>query len=241
MFHVERGAAMFHVKPVHPMPSSLPPLSRDELARGLAPFSSEPLDERALDALHAHYLELSVWNRRLSLIGPGTLGEILVRHYGESLAALPLIPADARHGLDVGSGGGFPGFVLAAARPGLAMTLVEARERKWAFLSAAARKAALPCRCLNARVAVPLPAGLPASLDVVTARALKLEPDVLGALAERLGPRGRVLLWVGEDDPELPPELEPGTSVGIPGSRRRRILELRRTERERPRERQETR
>lgn len=211
------------------MPFSLPPLSREQLAEGLAPLSPEPLDDRAVDALLAHYRELSVWNQRLSLIGPGTLNEILERHYGESLAALPLIPESARYGLDIGSGAGFPGLVLAAARPGLEVTLVEARERKWAFLSAAARKASLPCQCLNVRVEVPLPAGLPAKLDVVTARALKLESEVLGALAERLGPEGRVLLWVGEDDPPWPPSLEPGRVVRIPGSRSRRILELRRS------------
>lgn len=216
------------------MPFALPPLHRDQLIEGLARVSppSEPLDDRAVDALLAHYRELSVWNQRLSLIGPGTLGEILERHYGESLAALPLIPADACFGLDAGSGAGFPGLVLAAARPGLEMTLVEARERKWAFLSAAARKASLPCRCLNVRVELPLPAGLPASLDVVTARALKLDPDVLGALAERLGPEGRVLLWVGEDVPPLPPNLVCGRTVRIPGSRSRRILELRRERQE---------
>lgn len=207
------------------MPFALPSLSRDALAEGLAPFSPEPLDGRALDALHAHYRELSAWNQRLSLIGPGTLGEVLERHYGESLAALPLVPNGA--GLDIGSGAGFPGLVLAAARPGLAMTLIEAREKKWAFLSAAARKASLPCQCLNVRVSVPLPAGVPASLDLVTARALKLDRDVLGALAERLSPDGRVLLWLGEEDPELPASLAPGRSVKIPGSQRRRILELR--------------
>lgn len=215
------------------MPFALPQLSREDLVRGLADLSPEPLDDRAVDALLVHYRELSLWNRRLSLIGPGTKREILARHYGESLAALPLIPSGARFGLDIGSGAGFPGLVLSAARPGMEMTLVEAREKKWAFLSASAGKASLPCRCLNVRVSVPLPAGLPASLDVVTARALKLDPPVLGALAERLGPGGRILLWVGEEDPDLPPVLAPGDSVKIPGSERRRILEIRRTDRER--------
>ena len=212
------------------MPFALPPISRKNLAKGLADLSPEPLDGRALDALHAHYQELSVWNRRLSLIGPGTIDEVLERHYGESLAALALIPSKARVGLDIGSGAGFPGLVLAAPRPGLEMTLVEAREKKWAFLSAAARKASLPCRCLNVRVSVPLPAGIPASLDLVTARALKLDPDVLGALAERLGPDGRILLWLGEESPALPAALVPGRSVKLPGSERRRILELNRQE-----------
>lgn len=210
------------------MPFALPPIQRDPFAEDLARIAPEPLDDRVVDALLVHYRELSAWNQRLSLIGPGTLGEILARHYGESLAALPLVPELAQYALDIGSGAGFPGLVLAAARPGLEMTLVEARERKWAFLSAAARKTSLPCRCLNVRVEVPLPAGLPASLDVVTARALKLDTDVLGALAERLSPEGRILLWVGEDDPPWPPELAPGRVVRIPGSRSRRILELRR-------------
>ncbi|HEX7181749.1 MAG TPA: RsmG family class I SAM-dependent methyltransferase [Thermoanaerobaculia bacterium] len=210
------------------MPFPLPQISRSDFAAEIAALSPEPLADPSVDALHAHYQELSRWNRRLSLIGPGTAGEILARHYGEALAALPLVPRGARHGLDIGSGAGFPGLVLAAARPGLEMTLAEAREKKWAFLLAAARRASLPCRCLNVRVGVPLPAGLPASLDVVTARALKLEPEVLGALAERLGPDGRILLWIGEEDPDLPPELSPSGTIKLEGSARRRILQLRR-------------
>ena len=206
----------------------LPDISRDDFGVGLRRLSPEPLDERAIDALYSHYKDLALWNRRMSLIGPGTAGEILARHYGESLAALPLLPADARRGLDLGSGAGFPGIVLAAARPGLEMTLAEARERKWAFLSAAARRAALPCRCLDVRVQVPLPAGLPESLDVITSRALRLGPDVWSALASRLDADGRVLLWVGEHDPELPAELTACGSLPLAGSEKRRVLALRR-------------
>lgn len=210
------------------MPFALPDIALPAFGAALASLSPEPLDERTVAALHAHYEELGRWNRRLSLIGPGTADEILARHYGESLAALPLVPLGARAALDIGSGAGFPGLVVAAARPGLALTLVEARERKWSFLLAAARRAALPCRCLNVRVHLPLPAGLPETLDVVTARALKLEPDLLGALAGRLSPDGRILLWVGEHDPDLPPELTPSGSVRLAGSERRRILTLQR-------------
>jgi 16S rRNA (guanine527-N7)-methyltransferase len=210
------------------MAFSLPEISRAGLAEGLRRLSPEPLDERAIDALYAHYRELALWNRRMSLIGPGTANEILARHYGEALAALPLLPVAARRGLDLGSGAGFPGIVLAAARPGLEMTLVEARERKWAFLSAAARKAALPCRCLDVRVQLPLPAGLPESIDVITSRALRLDSEVWGALASRLDANGRVLLWVGEHDPELPPDLTACGSLPLAGSEKRRVLALRR-------------
>ena len=213
------------------MAFDLPSLSRSEFAAGIAPLSPEPLSGAVVDALFAHYQELARWNRRTNLIGPGTAGEILARHFGESLAALPLVPAGsdiARVGLDLGSGAGFPGLVLAASRPGLEMTLAEAREKKWAFLSAAARRASLPCRCLNVRVQVPLPAGLPESIDVITSRALRLDPETWGALANRLAPEGRILLWAGENDPDLPPDLVACGGVKLAGSERRRILALRR-------------
>lgn len=211
------------------MPFPLPFLSLESFATEIAKHSPEPLSPRAVEALHAHYQELSLWNQRLSLVGPGTAGEIVGRHYGESLAALPLLPEEARVGLDLGSGAGFPGIVLAAARPGLEMTFVEAREKKWAFLLAAVRRASLPCSALNVRVGVPLPAGLPARLDLVTTRALKLDPEMLDALAERLSDHGCLLLWVGGEDPELPPALSVDGSIPLPGSERRRILRLRRS------------
>jgi 16S rRNA G527 N7-methylase RsmG len=107
------------------------------------------------------------------------------------------------------------------------MTLAEARERKWAFLSAAARRAALPCRCLDVRVQLPLPTGLPESIDVITSRALRLAPEVWSALARRLSPGGRILLWAGEHDPELPPELVSCGDLPLAGSEKRRILALR--------------
>jgi 16S rRNA (guanine(527)-N(7))-methyltransferase RsmG len=208
------------------MARGLPALSREQFGRGVAALSPELLADRAMDSLFVHYQELCRWNDHAGLIGRGTFDEILARHYGESLAALTLIPQGPGHGLDLGSGGGFPGLVVAAARPELEMTLLEPREKKWSFLATAARKAGLSCRCLSARVASPLPAGLPESIDLVTVRALRLERDVLGALAERLRPEGSILLWVGAQEPDLPPALRRQTSVSLPGSERRRILRL---------------
>lgn len=210
------------------MAFDLPSITRNDFAAEIAALSPEPLEERSVAALYAHYEELARWNRRTNLIGRGTAGEILERHFGESLAALPLLPDSARVGVDLGSGAGFPGLVLAAARPGLEMTLAEARERKWAFLLAAARRASLPCRCLNVRVQVPLPAGLPERIDVITSRALRLDSETWGALANRFAAEGRVLLWAGEIDPDLPPDLVACGSVKLAGSERRRILALRR-------------
>lgn len=208
------------------MGAKLPAMSKAAFEAGIAAVSPEPLAPRATAVLYAHYLELARWNERLGLIGPGTADDVMVRHYGEALAALPLIPASAQRGVDLGSGAGFPGLVLAAARSNLDMTLVEAKEKKWSFLVAAARKAALPCQCLNVRVASPLPAGLPESVDLMTVRALKLETDVLEAFATRLTPGGSMLLWVGERDPALPRGLLPHASLQLAGGERRRILQV---------------
>lgn len=207
--------------------TAIPPtLSAHEFEAGLVALSPEPLPAGCAAALFHHYQELLLWNQRLALMGPHAEEVILERHYGEGLAALHLIPPSARVGLDIGSGAGFPGLVIAAARPQLQMTLTEARERKWSFLATAVRKAALSCRCLNVRVASPLPAGLPEHIDLVTVRALKLEKAILADLAQRLTAQGRMLMWLGERDPELPAQLAPAGNIRLAGGLRRRILAL---------------
>lgn len=207
------------------MAAPLPQISEAELRRRLEEAGT-PVEPEVAARLHAYYEELRRWNRALSLVGPGTAREIVERHFAESLHALPLIPPGARTLVDVGSGAGFPGVVLAAALPDVAVTLVEPRQRRWAFLRAACRRAALPCRCLGARVESSLPSGLPERIDVVTIRALKLPPDALGALASRLSEVGRVLVWAGAAEPEAPRCLERDREVPIPGSLHRRIVEL---------------
>jgi hypothetical protein len=73
-----------------------------------------------------------------------------------------------------------------------------------------------------------LPTGLPESIDVITSRALRLDSNVWSALASRLNADGRVLLWAGEHDPELPAELISCGGLPLAGSEKRRILALRR-------------
>lgn len=209
------------------MGATLPELPLAAFVARLRACSPRRLSEVAEQALHQHYQELRRWNPRLSLVGPGTAAQIVERHYGESLAALPLLSPGARL-LDVGSGAGFPGLVLAAAEPSLEVTLVEARQRKWAFLAAARRAAALSCVCVNATVGAASESGLPALVDVVTVRALKLPPRDLDGLALRLAPGGFLLLWSGENDPVLPDSLSIVDRLSLPGQHRW-ILRLRPT------------
>ncbi len=212
------------------MGSQLPPFTETRFCRELARISPVELPESVLHALYLHYLELRRWNPRLSLVGPGTASEILLRHYGESLAALPLIRTTDRNLVDLGSGGGFPGLVLAAACPALPgcalrVTLVESKERKWAFLRTVIRRSGLSCDCLNARVGRPLPGEFPHEIDVVTCRALMISPGLLEALCER-SPRARYLFWLGEATPQLPAGLRASRELPLAESLHRRILEV---------------
>lgn len=186
-------------------------------------LASDLLSAEVLAALEAHYRQLLRWNPRLSLVGPGTADEIVERHYGESLAALPLLAPTDRTLLDLGTGGGFPGIPLAIARPDLSVVLAEARQRKWAFLETALRSVgairALSCRCLNARVGDPLPMGWPESLDVVTMRAVRCDPVLLQTI-HRHSPSVRFLLWLAEIEPDLPRGWENGREIELYGARR---------------------
>ncbi len=206
---------------------ALAPLNSQELAQAFARVSPFPLGEESLAALSVHYRALRRWNRSLSLIGPGTVAAVFERHYGEALALLPWIDRNWSRLVDVGSGGGFPGLILSAAVPSLEVTLVEPRERKWAFLQSVARKAALPCRCLNARVDDPLPSDLPEQFDILTVRALKLSAVVLESLARHLAPDGRFFLWVGQEEPSLPDCLVVDRELRLQGSECRRIRSCR--------------
>lgn len=192
----------------------------DELRRAGAP----PLAGRALAALHTHYLELARWAPTVDLIGPGVAAELFERHYVESLAGLSWLPRAPFRMLDLGSGAGFPGFVLAAVRPDAETWLVEPRERRAAFLAAAARKAGLGLRVVAARVG-PNAAELPDRIAVVTVRALRLDPPLVRALAPRLAPGARLLAWTGADPPELPASFSAGRTELLAGSRDRHLRE----------------
>ena len=209
------------------MGAELPSLERQEFDSRLQQCSPVALAAPVRELLYLHYQELRRWNRTLSLVGPSRGEDIVERHYGESLAAVPLIGKEDKKVVDLGSGAGFPGLVLALAIPELEVFLVEARERKWAFLTAVCRKAALSATCLNARVGATLPEGVPEKIDVVSSRALKLSTDVLAAVNQRLSPAGQILLWTGKTDPRMPPGLTIVASRGLPGATARRLLQVR--------------
>jgi 16S rRNA (guanine527-N7)-methyltransferase len=97
-----------------------------------APFAN--LSQEQMWALWRHFELLTRWNARMNLTRVAGLAEASRIHYAESLFAAIYIPAGVQTVIDVGSGAGFPGFVLAVARPDLQVTLLESDQRKAAFL-----------------------------------------------------------------------------------------------------------
>ena len=126
-----------------------------------------PVSRETLARLEAYAALLTQWSARINLLGRDTLPDLWRRHMLDSAQLLPLLPDNTQSLIDLGSGAGFPGLVLAILGvPGV--ELVEADSRKAAFLREAARVAEAavtirPCR-ISAVPAHPV--------DVVTARAL---------------------------------------------------------------------
>lgn len=147
-----------------------------------------------LDTLVEHLLK---WNRAINLVARSTLDELWTRHILDSAQIFDLAPASARHWADIGSGGGFPGLVVAiiAAEkaPSLRVTLVEADRRKSEFLRSAGRECGISVEVIAERVeAVP-----PLGADVLSARALAPLPVLLGHAERHLAPGGIALFPKG--------------------------------------------
>ncbi|MEM6702631.1 MAG: RsmG family class I SAM-dependent methyltransferase [Acidobacteriota bacterium] len=191
----------------------------ESLARSLGTQPPLELSER----LSVHYAELKRWNRVHGLVGRNESADFVERHYAESL-----IGADELEGrqrlLDIGSGGGFPGLVLAAARPNLDVWLVESRGKKAAFLRATAERMGLRARCLSCRIERALPAELPEEVDSLSLRAVKLPPPVWQSLASRYGSGVRALVWAGPSEPELPSVWRFQRERRLPSGGGRRLL-----------------
>lgn len=132
------------------------------------------------------------WNASLNLIAARDSGVLWDRHIADSLQLVPLMPDGVTRAIDLGTGGGFPGLVLAIAT-GVRFDLIESDRRKASFLRTAVLETGATatvhcCRIEDARVE---PAGL------VTARALAPLPRLLPLAARFLTADGVCLLMKG--------------------------------------------
>jgi len=167
--------------------SRAPPLD----AQGFAEIIS--VSRETLARLEAYAALLTRWSARINLVGSSTIADLWRRHILDSAQLWPLLPVSARHVIDLGSGAGLPGLVLAVlGAPGV--ELVEADSRKCAFLREAARVTEVDVTIRPCRIqAVP-----PHPVDVVTARACAPLDRLLGFAEPFLASGSEALFLKGE-------------------------------------------
>jgi len=178
---------------------ALSPCSAADKAAALAltPVSREA--ESRLDRYVALLLE---WQAKTNLVAPSTLPMLWTRHISDSLQLLSLAPS-AKIWIDLGSGGGFPGIVLACALAETAgghIHLIERNAKKAAFLREALRVTSAPGTVHLADIG-DFVDRIPGSVDCVTARALAPLHQLIG-FAEVLVQRGAKALFLKGQDVE---------------------------------------
>lgn len=157
------------------------------------------VSRETLAQLERHESLLRQWQKAVNLVAPNTLHAVWRRHFADSAQLLRLAP-EAETWLDLGSGGGFPGMVIAillANRPGTRVHLVESNARKCAFLSEVARATDTAVEIHNTRVESLGRSATVEAPDVITARALSPLPKLLGQAAPFFGKNTRGLFLKG--------------------------------------------
>lgn len=146
------------------------------------------------------YVSLLVkWNSKINLVSRATLPDAWTRHVADSSQLFDLAPASGRHWVDLGTGGGLPGIIIAIlsseAAPHRAITLVESDKRKIAFLNVVKMQLKLNVTIAEGRIE--LLRSLNA--DIISARALAPLKTLLGYVSRHMTPGGMALLPKGRE------------------------------------------
>jgi len=172
-----------------------------------------------VEQLRKHYELLLHWNRKLNLISVHTESEILQRHYFESLFLGRHLPTDPLKIADIGSGAGFPGFVVAIQRPDCAVTLIESHQRKSVFLREAAREIS------NIRILAKRAEDVSEQFAWAISRAVRYED--IRQVMQRLAPNAALL--TGDVAPSELPGYDWQEPIRLPWGERRMLYVSRET------------
>ncbi|MEQ8292302.1 MAG: 16S rRNA (guanine(527)-N(7))-methyltransferase RsmG [Roseovarius sp.] len=155
------------------------------------------VSRETIERLETYDSLLRKWNPRINLVAKSTLNDLWNRHFVDSAQLYKLVSHPVQHWADIGSGGGFPGLVIAimAIEHGspFRVTLVESDARKCAFLRTVARETGARVSVINDRIE-----DIPRlECDVITARALADLTTLLGYAERNLNEFGRALFLKG--------------------------------------------
>jgi 16S rRNA (guanine527-N7)-methyltransferase len=183
---------------------------------GAAGFQAETGVEDATLAGLTRYADLLVkWQRAINLVSAKSLTDLWRRHMLDSAQLYPMIPPGARTLVDLGSGAGFPGLVLAILARGesrdLAVHLIESDHRKAAFLREVSRETDARAVIHAGRIETVAPF----AADVVTARALAPLDRLLVLARPFIGPQTICLFPKGQDVVSELTEATKGRSIRV--------------------------
>ena len=150
------------------------------------------VSRETMDRLAAYVALVEKWQQRVNLVSASTLPDIWMRHIWDSAQLAPLLPTGTGRILDVGSGAGFPGLVLAALCDA-ELHLVESDQKKAVFLQTVIRETGIRAIVHNRRIESLPPIGA----NIVTARALASLDRLLELLEAQLVPGTRCLFLKG--------------------------------------------
>ena len=156
------------------------------------------VSRETLARLKAYVGLLTEWNARHNLVSKNSLEDVWQRHVWDSAQLIRYVPESANNLVDLGSGAGFPGLVLAAMlreRPGFKTVLYESIAKKCAFLMAAAERMQIVVEVRNAR----MEEARPEAFDLVTARACAPLTKLLGYARPFQGPGTTNLFLKGQN------------------------------------------
>ncbi|MGB7190747.1 MAG: 16S rRNA (guanine(527)-N(7))-methyltransferase RsmG [Acidobacteriaceae bacterium] len=171
-------------------------MSTEGIEAALQETGLKGLNSEAL-AQFETYLELLLkWNARMNLTAAREPGEIVRRHFLESIQCARALPEDCeRTLLDFGSGAGFPGIPIAICRPEIRITLAESQRKKAAFLWEAVRALALNAEVFDGRVE---DMADDRRFGVVTLRAVDKMEEACGIASERMAAGGWIVVFATE-------------------------------------------
>ena len=151
------------------------------------------VSRETLERLEAYEKMLRHWQPAFNLVSRQSLTDVWRRHFLDSAQLFDLIPRNARSLLDIGSGAGFPGLVLAILGA-TNVHLVESDQRKSTFLREVSRETATDVTIINARIE----SISPQVFDVVTSRACAALDVLLNYSRPYLGPETVCLFPKGQ-------------------------------------------
>jgi 16S rRNA (guanine527-N7)-methyltransferase len=189
------------------------------------------LPDELAERLTTYYDLLSKWNRKINLTALDNVDEAIDRLLLEPISAARQITQTSVRLMDVGSGGGSPAIPLKLAIPSLALTMVEVKTRKSAFLREAIRHLALDRTDVETSRYEELLAKpeLHEAFGLLSTRAVRIETSTLLTLQAFLAPGGQILLFRGPGGPEIPaivPPLEWKATVQLVESLQSRLTVL---------------